>query len=41
MKNDNFKRSYNSFCRKGILITKLTSKIEDIDEEIDFLDNKE
>jgi hypothetical protein len=39
MKKDNFKRAYNSFCKTGILITDLTSKVEDINDLIDFLDN--
>jgi hypothetical protein len=39
MKNENFRRAYNSFCKTGILITDLTSKVEDINDLIDFLDN--
>jgi hypothetical protein len=38
MDNKNFKKVYNSFCRNGIFITKLTSKIEGVNKEIDFLD---
>jgi hypothetical protein len=38
MSNKNFKKVYNSFCRNGIFIKKLTSKIEGAIKEIDFLD---
>jgi hypothetical protein len=40
MKNENFKRAYNSFCKTGILITKLTTNTDGLNGEIDFLDNK-
>lgn len=40
MKKDNFKRAYNSFCKTGILITKLTTNTDGLNDEIDFLDNK-
>lgn len=38
MENKIFKKAYNSFCKTGILITRLTSKIDGLDDEIDFLD---
>ncbi len=38
MENKIFKKAYNSFCKTGILITRLTSKIDGLEDEIDFLD---
>lgn len=41
MTNVTFKKAYNSFCKTGILITKLTTNTDGLYDEIDFLDNKE